>query len=193
MLQTFVGKNKGTVSCLLDNKTPLMTLLWSQKLVLSMIPSFKFTAFSSLLALFLAWTVAYILSIVTQNKTLWVPLHSFKYSVSTFVIYIHEDYRIRGGEKSSLLTIPSCSFFSFLSVKHLKRCSVYTHCLIFTSRQLINLPQSSSTQALWWKLFLCTKTLHLQYSILISSSEASDTVDYHLLDYSWHTIALDSS
>ena len=55
---------------------------------------------------------------------------------------------MKGTKKSSLLTIPSCSFFFSFSQPSEKMQCIYSLPLILYFMTLINLPQSSSTQAL---------------------------------------------
>lgn len=132
MLQTFVAKNEGTVYCLLDNKTPtddpsLVSETCSINDPLSPLNLQPFPHHWLLLSreqLLIYSQLSH--KINTLDPSLFIQIFS-EYLCCIYTLGLQNERE----KKSSLLTTPSCSFFSFLSVKHLKRCSVYTHCLLF--------------------------------------------------------------
>lgn len=156
MPQTYMGKNKGNYSRLLDLiKLLLMTLLWSsQELVLSMIFSLFGNYTLSLTIGFFCFSGEHC-SCPANHYTkylIWIPVHSFNNYLLSAFIYTKLDIRITQWRKkdkvSSVLYLLYLAFF--LSVKHLGSLYSLPHILHWHSSTYHN---PASTPALWSKCF----------------------------------------
>lgn len=154
MPQTYMGKNKGNYSRLLDLiKLLLMTLLWSsQELVLSMIFSLFGNYTLSLTIGFFCFSGEHC-SCPANHYTkylIWIPVHSFNNYLLSAFIYTKLDIRITQWRKKD--KVSSVLYLLYLAFFLSNIWEVYTHCLIFftdthqpTTTQL--LPQHSDQSA----------------------------------------------
>ena len=192
------GKNKGSCSCLLDNKTPaddsslVFSGMCSINNLLSRIYSLSLTTGFLLL---LKWAVAYVLPILTHTqKYLFGSLliHSFIQQIFTeCLLYVYTRLGIRitqWRKKRQGVCFPWTYWLP----------TYYPILLFFVSQALgkrkcrltmINLPQSSfhPSPSTPLKCFCSLRPFNCsaQFSSYLTSPMLL-TLDYYLLDYSWH-------